>query len=191
MRAGQWLAVWGAAGGLGSLAVQYAVAQGVCVLALDQGEGAREYATSLGAERYISTQGKGAAALAAEVAAACGGGSCGGGGAAHAIVLAPCAAAFEGALAALAPGGTCVAVALPKGGVPISVAALVLRGQRLIGSLVGSRLDMAECLAFSAKHGIRVAAAEVPLGAVNAAMADVMAGKVQGRIVLRIAPDSA
>jgi propanol-preferring alcohol dehydrogenase len=75
--------------------------------------------------------------------------------------------------------------------VPISLAALALRGQRLIGSLVGSRLDMAECLAFSAKHAIRVAAAEVPLSAVNAAMADVMAGKVQGRIVLRIAPDSA
>ena len=66
--------MWGAAGGLGSLTVKLAVAQGISVVALDQAEGLRAYAiASLGARHYVATQGKSSAALAAEVARACGG----------------------------------------------------------------------------------------------------------------------
>ena len=178
--------MWGAAGGLGSLTVKLAVAQGISVVALDQAEGLRAYATaSLGAQHYVATQGKSSAALAAEVARACGGG-----GSACAIVLAPAAGAYAGALAALRAGGVAVAVGLPPAGMPLDVAALVLSGKTLRGSLVGTRLDMQECLAFCAERGISVAAAEVPLAEAGAAMAALSAGKVQGRIVLRIAPDA-
>ena len=49
LEAGQWVAISGAAGGLGSLAVQYAKAMGYRVLAID-GEDKGEFVKSLGAE---------------------------------------------------------------------------------------------------------------------------------------------
>ena len=53
LEAGQWVAISGAAGGLGSLAVQYAKAMGYRVLAIDGGEDKGEFVKSLGAETFI------------------------------------------------------------------------------------------------------------------------------------------
>lgn len=49
---GQWVAISGAAGGLGSLALQYAKAMGFRVLAVDGGDKG-EFVKSLGAESYV------------------------------------------------------------------------------------------------------------------------------------------
>ncbi|RCK66422.1 Alcohol dehydrogenase 2 [Candida viswanathii] len=51
--AGQWVAISGAGGGLGSLGVQYAKAMGYRVLAIDGGDERGEFVKSLGAEVYI------------------------------------------------------------------------------------------------------------------------------------------
>ncbi|QID87438.1 Alcohol dehydrogenase [Saccharomyces pastorianus] len=53
LRAGHWVAISGAAGGLGSLAVQYAKAMGYRVLGIDGGPGKEELFTSLGGEVFI------------------------------------------------------------------------------------------------------------------------------------------
>lgn len=53
LKAGQWVAISGAAGGLGSLAVQYAKAMGYRVVGIDGGEGKEEFAKSLGAEAFV------------------------------------------------------------------------------------------------------------------------------------------
>ncbi|KAG0673850.1 alcohol dehydrogenase, partial [Kluyveromyces marxianus] len=53
MKAGDWVAISGAAGGLGSLAVQYAKAMGFRVLGIDGGEGKEELFKSLGGEVFI------------------------------------------------------------------------------------------------------------------------------------------
>ncbi|KAK6895070.1 Alcohol dehydrogenase 2 [Candida tropicalis] len=50
---GQWIAISGAAGGLGSLGIQYAKAMGYRVLAIDAGDDKGEFVKSLGAETYI------------------------------------------------------------------------------------------------------------------------------------------
>ena len=53
LSAGQWVAISGAGGGLGSLAVQYAVAMGLRVLGIDGGEEKGDFVKSLGAEVYV------------------------------------------------------------------------------------------------------------------------------------------
>lgn len=53
LMAGHWVAISGAAGGLGSLAVQYAKAMGYRVLGIDGGEGKEELFRSIGGEVFI------------------------------------------------------------------------------------------------------------------------------------------
>ena len=53
LKAGQWVAISGAAGGLGSLAVQYAKAMGYRVLGIDGGPGKEGLFNSLGGEVFI------------------------------------------------------------------------------------------------------------------------------------------
>ena len=53
LAAGQWVAISGAGGGLGSLAVQYARAMGLRVVAIDGGDEKGEFVKSLGAEAYV------------------------------------------------------------------------------------------------------------------------------------------
>ncbi|KAG7660331.1 uncharacterized protein J8A68_006159 [[Candida] subhashii] len=52
-KAGDWICISGAGGGLGSLAIQYARAMGFRVAAIDGGEEKGEFCKSLGAEAYI------------------------------------------------------------------------------------------------------------------------------------------
>ncbi|CAK7892038.1 alcohol dehydrogenase 1 [[Candida] anglica] len=53
LTAGQWVAISGAGGGLGSLAVQYAKAMGYRVLGIDGGHDKGQLVKSLGAEEYV------------------------------------------------------------------------------------------------------------------------------------------
>ena len=187
VRAGEWVAILGAGGGLGSLATQYARAQGFQVLAMDLAEELRSYCMEkLGAHAYTSTAGKTSAEVVASVKAATGGA-----GPKAVLIIAPALSAYALALDVLAPGGTAVAVSLPKGGLAsLDIISLVLGKKTLRGSIVGTRADLRDCLAFSVQAGITVDTHEVPLADVNKAMEALTAGKVVGRIVLRIAPDA-
>ncbi|GMG24136.1 unnamed protein product [Ambrosiozyma monospora] len=53
LRPGQWVAISGAGGGLGSLAVQYAVAMGLRVLGIDGGDEKAALVKSLGGEAFV------------------------------------------------------------------------------------------------------------------------------------------
>lgn len=53
LRPGQWVAISGAGGGLGSLAIQYAKAMGLRVLAIDGGDDKAKLCTDLGAEVFV------------------------------------------------------------------------------------------------------------------------------------------
>ena len=187
VRAGEWLAILGAGGGLGSLAVKYAAAQGIRVIAMDLAEELRSYCMEkLGAHAYTSTAGKAPADVVASVKAATGGL-----GPKAVLVIAPALSAYALALDVLAPGGTAVAVSLPKGGLAsLDIVSLVLGKKTLRGSIVGTRADLHEALAFSVQAGITVDTQELPLADVNKAMEELAAGRIVGRIVLRIAPDA-
>lgn len=60
-----WVAVTGAGGGLGSLAVQYAVYLGLNVVAIDSGEEKRKICSEVGAKAFIDFK------LSADVVAEC------------------------------------------------------------------------------------------------------------------------
>jgi propanol-preferring alcohol dehydrogenase len=61
---------------------------------------------------------------------------------------------------------------------------VVLKRITVRGSIVGTRRDLAEALAFAAEGKVRTTVTVEPLTAVNDVLDRLRAGKVEGRIVL-------
>lgn len=172
-RPGQWVAISGI-GGLGHLAVQYARAMGLRVIAVDVAENKLELARSLGAEAVIN-----AAVMdpAAEVHRLIGG--------VHGVlVTAVSVSAFEQALGMLRPGGTCSLVGLPPGHFPTPIFDVVLKRLTIRGSIVGTRQDLKETLDFAAAGRIHAQVESQPLDAINEVFTRLKQGDVVGRVVL-------
>lgn len=169
------VAVFGV-GGLGHLAVQYARVFGAEVIAVDIEPEKLRLARELGADHTVDGSSGDAAAQVQEL-----------GGADVAVVLAASAQVFEQAFASLKRGGRLVCVALPADGtMVIPIFDTVLKGISIIGSIVGTRQDLAEVFALHAAGRTRVVSVRRALADVNAAMADVLAGRVPARIVLEL-----
>lgn len=161
-------------GGLGHLAVQYARIVGGLVTAVDIEPAKLELARQLGADHVVNAR---TADPVAELQAV--------GGADVAVVLAATAKPFEQALASLARGGRLVCVGLPAGGatVPVPIFDTVLGGRSVIGSIVGTRQDLAEVFALHAAGRTRVIAQIRKLDEVNACFEEILAGQVPARLV--------
>ena len=106
------------------------------------------------------------------------------GGAQGVLVTAVSLVAFKQALGMLRRGGTCVLNGLPPGEFPVSIFDLVLNGQTVRGSIVGTRLDLEEALAFAAAGQVKATIETQPLGSINEIFKRMKQGKVNGRIVL-------
>jgi len=107
------------------------------------------------------------------------------GGADVAIGLAVDDRSFATAYAGLRRGGRLVLVALPASGtLSIPVFDTVLNGTSVIGSIVGTRADLAEVFDLHAAGRTRVIYETRPLAAVNEAIAEVLHGKAKARLVL-------
>jgi propanol-preferring alcohol dehydrogenase len=107
------------------------------------------------------------------------------GGADVAIGLAVDDRSFATAYAGLRRGGRLVLVALPASGtLSIPVFDTVLNGTSVIGSIVGTRADLAEVFGLHAAGRTRVIYETRPLAAVNEAIAEVLHGKAKARLVL-------
>ena len=109
-----------------------------------------------------------------------------GGVAAAAIDFVGAPATFGFATGALRRGGKYVIVGLFGGAVSLPLASLPLRPISIVGSYVG-RLDEARELIALLQRGAVAAPPmeERPLAEANAAMEDLRAGRVLGRVVLR------
>lgn len=108
------------------------------------------------------------------------------GGADAAVVLAVSPKAFEQAFASLRRGGTMSLVALPaENTMELPIFETVLNGITVVGSIVGTRLDLREVFQLHAAGKTRVIREERPLADVQAAMEDVLHGNVPARIVFR------
>jgi propanol-preferring alcohol dehydrogenase len=162
-------------GGLGHLAVQYARIVGGLVTAVDLEDGKLELATRLGADQVVNARTTDPVqAIRA------------GGGADVAVVLAVSPKAFEQAYASLARGGRMVCVALPAGGsISLPIFDTVLGGKSVIGSIVGTRQDLAEVFALHAAGRTEVVTEPRKLDEVNASFADIEAGRVPARLVFQ------
>lgn len=174
-RPGEWVVISGA-GGLGHVAIQYAKAMGLHVAAVDLGPEKLALARKLGAEITIdaATQDP-----AKEVQKQIGG--------AHGVlVTAVSPNAFKQAVGMLRRGGTCVLNGLPPGDFPVSIFDMVLNGYTLRGSIVGTRIDLEEALAFAAEGKVKATIETLPLDSINDVFSRLKKGKVNGRVVLQL-----
>jgi alcohol dehydrogenase, propanol-preferring len=174
-RPGEWVVISGI-GGLGHMAVQYAKAMGLQVAAVDVADDKLELARSLGATVTANAKtGDAVATIRKET-----------GGAHGVLVTAVSTGAFRQALGMLRRGGTCALVGLPPGDFPTPIFDVVLSGLTIRGSIVGTRNDLTEALAFAERGAVKAHYEVEPLENVNSIFDRMRKGAIQGRIVLNL-----
>lgn len=170
---GDWVAISGI-GGLGHMAVQYAKAMGFKVAAVDIDEDKLQLARILGAEITVNaTKTDPGPYLQTEI-----------GGAHGVLVTAVSPIAFSQAMGMVRRGGTVSLNGLPPGDFPLSIFDTVLRGITVRGSIVGTRLDLREALAFAADGRVRATVHAEGLRDINSIFDRMARGEIEGRVVL-------
>jgi len=175
-RPGEWVVISGI-GGLGQVAVQYAKAMGLKVVALDIAEDKLRLARAAGADRAVN-------ALSADAVDSVLRDT--GGGAHGVLVTAVSTAAFAQALKMVRRKGTVSLVGLPPGEFPTPIFDVVLKRITVRGSIVGTRRDLDEAIAFAAEGKVRSQITKAPLADINAIFERMKSGKIEGRMVLDI-----
>lgn len=170
---GNWVVISGI-GGLGHLAVQYAVAMGLRVIAVDIADGKLELAKKHGAEIAINAADKDPATEVQEQV----------GGAHGVLVTAVHEQAFGQAIGMSRRGGTIVFNGLPAGTFDVSIFDVVLNGLTVRGSIVGTRQDMIEALEFYVAGKIKPTYQRRPLEDINDIFSEMRDGKIDGRVVI-------
>jgi propanol-preferring alcohol dehydrogenase len=172
-RPGEWVVISGV-GGLGHVAIQYAKAMGLRVAAVDLGAEKMALAQKLGAEISIDAKTQDPPTEIQKQI----------GGAQGVLVTAVSTLAFKQAIGMLRRGGTCVLVGLPPGEFPVSIFDVVLNGYTIRGSIVGTRLDLEEALAFAAEGKVKATIETLALESINDVFNRLRSGRVNGRVVL-------
>ncbi|AVF35081.1 alcohol dehydrogenase AdhP [Rahnella sikkimica] len=171
---GKWIAIYGL-GGLGNLALQYAKnVFNAKVIAIDVNDLQLEFAAEMGADLTINMLKEDAAKIIQEKV----------GGAHAAVVTATAKSAFNSAVDAMRAGGRIVAVGLPPESMSLNIPRLVLDGIQVVGSLVGTREDLAEAFQFAAEGKVVPKVTKRPLGDINAIFHEMEQGKIKGRMVI-------
>ncbi|MEI9995579.1 MAG: alcohol dehydrogenase AdhP [Rhizomicrobium sp.] len=173
-RAGEWIAISGV-GGLGHVAIQYAKAMGLHVVALDVTEEKLALAVTLGADIAINAAEPDAAAQVIKQT---------GGGAHGVLVTAVSPKAFTQAVNMTRRKGTVSLVGLPPGDFATPIFDIVLKRITIRGSIVGTRRDLAEAIAFAAEGKVRPHIHKAKLEDINHVFANLKAGKVDGRVII-------
>jgi propanol-preferring alcohol dehydrogenase len=108
------------------------------------------------------------------------------GGADVAVALAASPESFDQAYRSLRRGGRLVCVAMPADNATISLPIFdtVVGGKSVIGSIVGTRNDLADVFALHAAGRTTVITVERKLDEINESIDDVLAGRVPARVVL-------
>jgi propanol-preferring alcohol dehydrogenase len=172
-RPGDWVVISGI-GGLGHMAVQYAIAMGLNVAAVDIDDEKLEFAKKLGATVTVNAKNTDPGKyLKKEI-----------GGAHGVLVTAVSSKAFEQALSMVRRGGTVVFNGLPIGDFPVSIFDTVLNGITIRGSIVGTRLDLQESLNMAAAGKVKATVSAEPLENINDIFERMRQGKIEGRIVI-------
>jgi propanol-preferring alcohol dehydrogenase len=171
-RSSQLVAIFGV-GGLGHLAVQYALIAGAQVVAVDLFDEKLAMAKQLGAAYTVNAQEQDPAAAIKAL-----------GGADAAIALAVSPRAFEQAYGSLRRGGTLVFVGLPADNyIKLPIFETVLNGTKVLGSIVGTRVDLQEVFELHAAGKTEVIYERRRLEDVNSAIHEVETGQVKARLV--------
>ena len=173
-RPGQWVTISGI-GGLGHIAVQYAVAMGLRVAAVDIADDKLALAKAHGAELTVNALHEDPAEVIQRETGVCHG----------VLVTAVHPSAFGQAIGMARRGGTIVFNGLPPGDFPAPIFEIVLKGLTVRGSIVGTRQDLEEALDFYAQGKIHPTVSVRELGEVNVVLDEMKHAKIDGRVVLR------
>ncbi|MFG3659793.1 alcohol dehydrogenase [Streptomyces sp. NPDC047706] len=165
-------------GGLGHLAVQYAVAMGFETVAIARGAAKAEFAKQLGAHHYIDSTGGTPVAEALQSL----------GGAKVVLATAGASDAIAATVDGLAHRGELAVVGVDPGPMGISPVQLIMRSRTVRGHASGTAQDVQDTMAFSALHGIRPMVEVMPLSQAGEAYRKMLAGTARFRMVLT--PDS-
>jgi propanol-preferring alcohol dehydrogenase len=168
-----WVVISGI-GGLGHMAVQYAKAMGLNVIAVDVDEPKLDLARRLGAALAVNARTQDPVAFVKKEV----------GGAQGVLVTAVSPKAFEQALGMVGRGGTVSLTGLPPGDFPLSIFDTVLNGITVRGSIVGTRLDLQEALAFAGEGKVKATVETARLADINDVFNRMRQGDIQGRVVL-------
>ncbi|NNU17564.1 alcohol dehydrogenase AdhP [Parvularcula sp. ZS-1/3] len=172
VKPGETVAIVGV-GGLGHLAVQYAKAMGMDVVAVDISEDKLRLARECGANTTIN---------AIEVDP--GTELQKGGGVEGVLVTAVSTSSFAQGVEMLARGGTMALVGLPPGGFELPIFDVVLSRKTIRGSIVGTRNDLREALEFAGDGAVTVHQTTERLEAINDIFDRMERGRIDGRVVL-------
>ncbi|KAJ1302595.1 hypothetical protein OPQ81_002912 [Rhizoctonia solani] len=176
---GDIIVISGAGGGLGHLAIQYAInGFGLRVIALDTGDEKKALCSKLGAESFVDF--KTSPNVIEEIKKVADGL-----GPHAAIVASAVSAGYDQALQYLRPGGTLVAVGLPPGAtINADVFWTIVRSITVKGSYVGNREDARQALDIAARGRVRTTYRVEPLGALPEVFKEMKEGRLAGRVVL-------
>jgi len=171
-RSSDLVAVFGI-GGLGHLALQYAKIAGATVVAVDLEDAKLDLARKLGADHTVNARTEDPVKAIQAL-----------GGADAAISVAVAPVAMRQAFDSLKRGGRLILVALPKdNALELPIFETVLKGISVIGSIVGTRLDVAEVFELHAAGRTRIIADVRRIDDVNACIDEVLSGQVPARLV--------
>jgi propanol-preferring alcohol dehydrogenase len=173
---GEWVVVSGV-GGLGHLGVQYAKAMGHRVIGVDVADSKIELAKTLGAEAAVNAMNDDPVAFVQEIT---------GGGAQGVLVTAVSPKAFDQAVGMLGRRGTMSLVGLPPGEFGLPIFDVVLSRKTVRGSIVGTRLDLAEALDFAARGLVKVSYTTDRLENINDIFDRMEKGAIDGRVVMEL-----
>ena len=174
---GDWVVISGICG-LGHMAVQYALAMGLNVAAVDIDDAKLALARKLGAVVTVNAlhEDPGTAIRRAT-----------GGGAQGVLVTAVGTTAFRQAIDMVARGGTVALNGLPPGEFGLPIFDVVLEGITVRGSIVGTRLDLQESIDFAAAGKVRATIETARLEDINTIFDRMHKGTIEGRVVLDMA----
>lgn len=158
---GEWVAVLGAAGGVGGLAVQYAKAMGYRVAAIDVGPSG-EACLNAGADAYLDATDPNVVSALKKLTP-------GEAGAKSVVVTAGSNKAYQTGLELVAAFGSLVCVGIPPPDQPMTLHPInvIDRGIRIIGTLVGTRTDTLEALEFVRRGAVKPVVSTVGFDELN------------------------
>ncbi|KAK5045504.1 hypothetical protein LTR84_009122 [Exophiala bonariae] len=179
VRAGEWVVVLGAGGGLGHFAVMISKAMGARVIAIDQGKAKKELCSSLGAPEFLDISLEpDPVQRTLEIT----------NGGAHAVIVTSAhPSSYATAMDYLRTGGTMVCVGLPATGSAIAGADphdFVTKGITVRGTFVGTLSEAAEVLDLCAQGLITPVVTRFPFAQLPDAVRLLKEGKIVGRAVV-------
>ncbi|WP_233164794.1 alcohol dehydrogenase AdhP [Pedobacter sp. ASV28] len=176
VKPGEWVAISGI-GGLGHVAVQYAKAMGMHVAAIDVGDDKLALAKRLGADLIINAKHQNPGEFLKKET----------GGMHGALITAVSPIAFKQGLETLRRKGTMALNGLPPGNFDLSIFDTVLNRITIRGSIVGTRKDLQEAIAFAVEGKVKANVTAAKLEDINEVFYRMKKGQIEGRMVLQIA----